>query len=534
MSENKNVHDNVSVATKLLATGAATLALLGAGEARAAEPARPIDGTVVHDPNIVSDSLPAIVIPEGQGRNFNQTRNSLPEPEPITPEIFSIMEREVVRIPALGCSGFLVRNDEGDAIGFMTAEHCGLKAGRHERVMGTDDKTYMVFPSPVVAQTGDTPDGMEDIGTVAEFAVWPENDYSNDLALAAFEGYTTTEVMEYYRHYTTNQLANLPQGTTINMAGYPSVQPGSNGQLNRQEYSMSALGLTNATTNMGETIEVFVAAVKANGDDAICSNGTSGSEGFTTTLSESDLEVPVSVGTLSIFNDFRGITYGTPESGEASREYMSNKFSVDLSDYDAICGFAFELPTQENGGVPITVVDSYVRVPGYLETLSPHARLAAETREYFYEEGTVHHVLSGAAYIEVVKGGATSSTGILVENPIILYDPETRVAGVARRDPEYGDGLAILIVDRLADIKIFEIGGEPNTINDFTGVPEPVIIEEGSGYSYGFQFDGTEEVIGVAHSSSNFGGGLTAGDSIIANRNGDLHIGVRPYERPAN
>lgn len=373
----------------------------------------------------------------------------------------AIMDRDTVYITSSECSGSLVRNETGEAIGIVTAEHCGLRgSGQHStpRILGTDGNEYMVSPTPIEAMTGPDQMHLTRAGVVKELFVPAANDTSYDMAFGAFDGHTAQEVTAAYNHnkLSARDLSKLKLGDRMYISGWPVSQPEDGGNFERQNFPLSYLGEDTITTDIGETLRVIWAAVPTSKDGADCSFGDSGGKAFVMEGVHAR-----SVGVLAAFTDFTGKLYGNVESGVTSRKYFERKYNVNLSPFDAICGIATESPTVKNGGEVVKPVLSYNEIPIQHNSITQELPAFAEqliqkAHDEFFDPNYVKTWVSGAVNLD------PNGNGHWVMNPVIFYDKESGSAVLATYTDNAKDALEL---DFVSDLKDQKFNGYPRLSN---------------------------------------------------------------------
>lgn len=276
-----------------------------------------------------------------------------PEGLSISPEISKIMHEDVVYLPALRCSGFLIRSENDEPIGILTAEHCSLRGIDGRWSKSKTGQTTLSFDQPFIAQTGDTMDNLTTVGEIRQFLLNSRYDTTHDMALGVFDGHTIKEVAARYKQISLPNVYSLKKGDVIYNSGWPVDQPNNPGPLKRQGFAMSVLGSANWAITNGDVLNLLVAAVPVSGPDGTeCSWGNSGSAAF---IVGPDGK-PRIIGTASAFNDF-GYLYnkGKPQDATAESNYISSTYNVDMAGYGAVCGFNYEPPVIASGAVVVTV-----------------------------------------------------------------------------------------------------------------------------------------------------------------------------------
>jgi len=372
-----------------------------------------------------------------------------PESWTIPDKVTTIMDRDVTYITTLGCSGSLVRDKAGEAIGLLTAEHCSLRgSGEHstQRQLGQDGISYIVTGSPLEAMTGPDKPQLISAGTIEEFFVPAADDNSSDIAIGVLSGHTAQEVLAAYNHnkLSANELAKLTIGDRMYVSGWPIAQPKDNGIFERQNFPLAVLGSSVSMKNaIGQTLDLIWAAVPVSKDGAVCSYGDSGAEGFIMEDGHSR-----AVGTLSVFEDFTGKIWGTAEQGELNRKFFEDKYGVDLSGFSAVCGFSSKTPDASEGGVVIKPVLSSAGIPGYAESHSPEI-LMKKARESFLDPTFKLSIVDGIIGID---GGKTVAWK---DRPIIFYDPATFSVVLGSYNPDAPDNLELDYFPSLSSMSAF-------------------------------------------------------------------------------
>jgi hypothetical protein len=291
---------------------------------------------------------------------------ALPDPNTLTiPEAASkYMAVNTIFVGgSLACSVSLIRNDLGESIGIVTAQHCNLTDYQNKRHLGSDGKYYVIAENHVTANTGDVQDQLTSVGVVDKFYLPAAKSTALDLALGAFGGHSLQEVRTAYdkNRLTYAEIYALKPGDTIYLSGWPIDQFNNPGLLKRQQFVLIEVGIEDRLKSgyIADTSMVDAAVLENNGG-SVCSYGTSGGQGFVMVDGK-----PKSIGVLRTFADFTGNNYSTQNAKVDPRGFQQ-KFNVTrLSKYSALCSFAYETPTLENGGVEVNVVTSTDQIPGY-------------------------------------------------------------------------------------------------------------------------------------------------------------------------
>ena len=415
-----------------------------------------------------------------------------PELMTVPENVKAIMDRDTVYISS-GCSGSIVRSRLGEAIGIVTAEHCGLRGfGEHSntRIAGGDGQNYIVTGAPVEAKTGPDQAHLKSAGVINEFLVPSKNDTSQDIAFGAFTGHTSKEVAEAYNHnkLSAKELSKLNLGDKMYISGWPVDQPKNDGNFERQNFPLSYLGEEIVTTSIGETIHMIWAAVPTSKDGADCSYGDSGGKAFVMTGVHSR-----SVGVLSVFIDFTGKLVGNATNGETVRKNFENNIGVDLSPYDAICGIATETPSENNGAEVIKPVNTYAEIPDYhnsvrLENPAFAEPLIQKAHDEFFDPNYVKTWVSGAINLDA------NGKGYWKMNPAIFYDKESGGAVIASFTDNAKDGLELNYVPDFKNQKFYgypELSKISGELEVFTGMygPDGFVSKDGGSIFGQYQVD---------------------------------------------
>jgi hypothetical protein len=316
------------------------------------------------------------------GQHFNIPVETLPTPpmleklpvHEVPANVHEIMADNTVYVNSLNCSGFLIRNRDGEPVGLSTALHCGLLPGNPMRQK--DESGHAIIKSqrePSVFR-GDSMDEFEPVGDLSQILLGSDTDFSHDETVASLEGHDIQEAINNFQQATPQEISQLKKGDVIYNAGYPVDQPRNPDNPHRQEFAMTVLGSVKGwTSDRGEVLDLLIAAVPKNDQGTECSWGNSGSAAFTV----SPDGTPKIIGSASLFNDF-GLLYNK-DLGRAKAEidYIQNLFGVDMSDYSAICGFSYTIPSEAENAIvsPVIGPEATVEMPpedtGKPETPAP-------------------------------------------------------------------------------------------------------------------------------------------------------------------
>ena len=359
------------------------------------------------------------------------------------------MHDNTAYIPAMGCSGFLVKKDN-QPIGVMTAEHCRLRGQGNpgyatKRYQLPSGETLIEMPEFEI-QTGNNIKNLQTVGTVKELLLPAAKDNELDLALGAFEGHTAEEVLSVYNEskLSLDELKQLKLGDKLYLSGMPVAQLKNPGALERQSFALSVLGLGDSYTTLGEHLKVLWAAVPESSAGAVCSFGNSGGEGFT-----ADGSNIRSAGTLSAFEDFTGQYYGTEEAGKTNRIKWEAQYGVDLTGYAAVCGFAYKTPDANGSGVTVTVDTTGEILAGY----SPDHELI-KARSEFGDAGISKQIIDG--YVGFNTSASKGADYIYVYRPMLFYEPVTNAAVFGWYDIAEPGALHTVYVDSAEYVSIYK------------------------------------------------------------------------------
>jgi hypothetical protein len=397
------------------------------------------------DPNIMPVYIPPIITPEiiidtVPDTTPDTTEETTPPVLEILPvhavpiEVSNIMQQETVYLPWVGCSGALIRDENGKPIGVSFNEHCAMRPQNRERILGTDGNFYFLDQDFTVTQ-GDSVDKMTKVGNISQFILNPADDTTRDEAIGVFEGHTQAEVVANLKLASPDQILALQKNDVMYMSGFPVDQDNNPGPMKRQEFALSILGNGLTKTTLGETIDVVWAAVPSTPDGAECSFGASGSMGFIMVDGKA-----LSVGNLAAFYDLTGDTSGTPEQAQRIKKILEEKWGVSLDGFTTICGFAKEQPD-----TLISVADSIVDVPGHENDPQPEATYAEtykKLQKKFVRELNNPAIdktfLDGWIELPMRGGGGEGAEKRWVEDPLI-YNPGDGNLLISWRDPDFPD-----------------------------------------------------------------------------------------------
>lgn len=383
-------------------------------------------------------------------------------PASVPEHVAKVMDSEAVQIPALGCSGMLIRDEEGAAIGVATADHC---FDTSKLRLSSDGKSGTFLTSGSLdAFTGRTEKELSKAGSISEMLMWPAEDANHDLVVAAFDGHSAQEVLARYDHerLSYDEIASLKQGDVIYNSGWPAGQHDFDGVFKRQNFAMTVLGIQDVTVTTGKTIKMLVAAVPKTVDGAECSWGNSGSDAFVLSAEDGpdgSLSVkPRFIGTAAAFNDF-GLWYNTKASdAQAEKNFFESSFGVSTDGYAGTCGFAFETPDPAKGAIVVKPAD-------FAQSFDEHVRQIDNYTETFRSK-----IESSTEHRQIIKGLVhvlTGKNGYWLQDPIMQIDQETQAVYLGyhyhpdgnRADQTDTPSVDYIPFDQLINLQIFSDKG---------------------------------------------------------------------------
>lgn len=416
--------------------------------------------------------LPEISIPEEDGHVEYRLEEKVIEFTSVPEEVEKIIASETLY---MGCSGSLVRDESGNVLGGSTAEHCGFRGNQQPRITGTDGQKYMVRPYGKEIKTGADLDNMETVATAKQLILPAEDDTAHDLAFVVADGATPEDVLKNYRYLSAKEIGELNRGETVYLGGYPADQDNNDGPIKRQAFATQVLGEETITLTSGETMKVITTVMRSSADGAECSFGNSGGMGFVMReVVQQDgtvKNVPISVGTLAGFNELKPDTFATPDQAAAARAYYEYKYNVVLpEDAAAVCSFEYAVPSPENGGEVVNLVDSYEQIPGYIDGLKQKAR------EAFLNPEVKKDVIEG--YIPTSTGESKDGYDLL-KNPAIYIDTQSWRAILTARDPSQPDELLTIDFGDYWNIRVYdEVGTGTVEVISTSGALSPSATEQ--------------------------------------------------------
>lgn len=351
--------------------------------------------------------LPSIEFPEPITTVRDKLVDYHPEKLRIPAAEAQFIAENAVKIPALNCSGLLVRDREtNQPIGFETATHCGLLKDDGHRGIDAAGNPTLDLGRPIVAYLGDRDDNLTAAGEAKQFIFAGDSDMTNDQAYAAFAGHTVEEVMRAAGQKSPEEIQQYQQGDVVYVGMHPAAQPDTVGPNRRQDTPAIVLGTGSIRVANGLRLDVLTVAIP---EGVNCTPGASGSVVFD--LKDGHRSTN---GVASAYTSFDPRLH--PDGEEAAREargQAERRFGVSMKHVSGICSFAFRQPSVENGAVIANVVD----VPVYEQT--PLNQFERQYTENFFNPDFTRHILKGGTIkIPSPKGGDT-----FLKDPVYEYDP---------------------------------------------------------------------------------------------------------------
>ena len=273
----------------------------------------------------------------------------------------------------------------------------------------------------------------------------------NDNALGVFANSTPEEVLASSMQMSHDEISTLKKGDVIYNSGFPVNQQFNNESTKRQDFAMSVLGQAEWTVTNGKILKLLVAAVPLSKDGAECSWGNSGSQAF---IVRPDGSIGL-IGAESAFNDF-GFLYNDAVNGAAEKVAIESYFGVDMTGYAAVCGFAYEVPSQESGMVvgPVNVTDT---LP-VTETIADKVRqFAVKTFEDVTHDRTI---IDGIVRVPNPKGDS------MIEHPEIIYDDADKSYALVSYGSELKGHISVTVLPKLDSLIVYSENGQPISIHD--------------------------------------------------------------------
>ncbi len=316
----------------------------------------------------------------------NETPDDQEMPPSMPDAIERFIENNTVRLGLgqLSCSGSLIRNQEGEPIGALTAAHCLTSADArmaNPLLRGGDGNRYMVPSGQITLGRGENTAGLEPVGDIESF-VLPAPTSNVDAAFVVRAGYTPRQILKAYRRraLTPSEARELiPNEDTIWLAGYPQIQKGDGaGNAIRQEFGTGYVG-KDISLDLGSWQNILSATVNKNANGALCSWGISGGEGLVVRPGSRSSGRPAvySVGPISSFAPF----YPIWQEGEDASTVLihprtlarQNRFDArqtfpeaNLKAADALCNYGY-MPMRKY--VVVYPVTDKSLIPGPVKSL---------------------------------------------------------------------------------------------------------------------------------------------------------------------
>jgi len=268
------------------------------------------------------------------------------------PEVLTQMKENAAYIPELGCSGWIIRNQDGMPIGVISALHCLIE--HNKLIQGSDGQWTFNTDNPIRVFTGDntgdssTESTMTEIGIIDQ--VYTNLDttssgtaqlYTSDDAIFSMVGYDMQDVKDAVQSQflTPDEISKLAEGSVVYQAGYPVDSSGSTDIVSRQDMALSVLG--NSTTTLDdskgnplEQLNVLFSAVTIDQAGYVCSPGMSGSMQF---IINAAGQVKF-IGVFSGYNLWKAVpTAGVSSTAPANQQDSETFFNADLDQYAGYC-----------------------------------------------------------------------------------------------------------------------------------------------------------------------------------------------------
>jgi hypothetical protein len=427
------------------------------------------------------------------------------------------INKNVVYMNGLNCSGSLIRNPNGTAVGVLTASHCGL---RNANTLGPDaayftpwiqssnGSEYIFQNGGTTAETGSDMASMRTVDEVAQFILPPKGNKDIDQAIGVFPGHSVKEVLNSYqaKQLSADEINNLVPGeSTLYMAGWPFAQNGDGkGNKIRQQFALTYIGQQTISNAAGETENVVLATAERDKDGAICSAGASGSDGFIlqqVAQNGHNVEKVRSVGVLSVAVPLTG-GGNSQQAAQAAQYYKKLYPNVNWNGVDALCGFSPNSLVKEHAVV--NVATSLNEIPNPQVTTP----LIAETLFFDpeYTPKAINGILEGV-YEDDTKPGPILRK-MTVENPVIFANKDgSIVVGYYKTNV----GLAIKIFPSANDLTVYQ---SRNSVPQELNIARPLTFEDptaadpsnlscfqdGTGYQFGIYDVGGTHTSGQAYS----------------------------------
>ena len=449
MSEIGVYRDRVIDAAQRTAAALALGGLIGGSLA-----SEPLDMSVFEvsvESTVVADHVPQI---DSQGREILQLPTQIPRP------VSQFMASDSIRFNPIGCSGLLVRDQDGRAKGAALAEHCNLRDQDMPRII-VDGKTYINSQNglPITVRTGYRREALQEVGQVSEVLAYPKDDKAHDTALVAFDGSTAAEVLSHHRHLSPEAVRALPRGETIYLSGWPQQPEPLDFRgpeaATRHDFALKVLGVEDVRVN-DKMVPVLIAAMRRDAKGAECSYGNSGGQGFLWRDGRA-----WSVGALSYFRDLAPSFFTAAKDAETNKRLYEERFGVNLSQADAVCGFAFYLPAPGKAEVLhiASNAPTDLRAPQQADREEHEERerfkaSALRMRAQFFDDDTPRTILKGIVSTPMPKGSGYPD-GLWVKDPALLYDEPTGNTFLAAFGTMPDDKLNLVLIENPDQIEVW-------------------------------------------------------------------------------
>jgi hypothetical protein len=374
--------------------------------------------------------------------------------QPLPPLAERTIRRDTAYLGSLGCSGQLLRNRLDTVVAVVTAEHCSLNGQQNQWIAGTDGKTYIIQPKPVVAKTGAKYSTLGKAAVIDQYVVPGALDEHHDIALGVAKGHTPGEAIKIYQkeYMTPQELAEQRVGQEAYVGGWPQYQPKPQASsFERQSFAIKLAGYGRATTPQKESLKTLWATASSTNDGAPTSYGISGGVGFTIVHGKIRR-----IGPASIFRDMKG---DVPVDGKTPPS-AGNVPSLKGQNVSTILGFSYSLLTPKNGGQILHAVRSEADIPGFI---SPEKAKQLALQE-LQDPAKPKTGLRGFMRMGL-KGGGGDPT--FVEDPLIVRRAGDKFSVIAwaSKDEPGNFGLRYVSDSDLKNYAVFpNADGKPPTL----------------------------------------------------------------------
>lgn len=410
-------------------------------------------------------------------------------PGDLTPEVVSVMKENAAYILPSECSGWLLRNSDGVAVGVLSAKHCGFLPSDGNLSTDANGQPVYNFNQPLTVYNGNevgnatTPSDMTEVGVVNNVYVDP----TTDMVVLSFAGQDPEAVVALAQSQVmpASQSSTLPEGSVVFSRGITQYQPNNTGPEEMQNFAMSVLGNSNwAVTNPGgqtiEQVNLLIAAVPLSPDGAECSPGESGAGYIVYNSTNNQWQV---VGIATAYNDWgRYYTANNPTQAAANLAYFQSEFNASLSGYFAVCGVEQQFPSAATGG-------QFIPVNNPEDPSFAIDSLVEQYRDDMFEAGYTPQVIKGL--VDLGNKG-------WLENPTFEYDPTTDtllLGGYTQNsDTDPADHLGVTVIQNasrnLQDLSVYSDDGKTApSLTTATGTleldPDQLSFEDQNGLAIG-------------------------------------------------